>query len=66
LAALHTSADGTRLILNADKDKVAQAQGFDRDNWPSVTNPDWGAQPCWQPAPKATGQDKSMPSGTSH
>jgi sporulation protein YlmC with PRC-barrel domain len=54
LAALQPSEDGSRLILNADKDKLAQAQGFDRDNWPSVTNPAWGAQPIWQTTPKAT------------
>jgi sporulation protein YlmC with PRC-barrel domain len=71
LAALQPSADGARLILNADKDKVAQAQGFDRDDWPSVTNPVWGAQPFWQPAQKAAisvlpDQNKNTPSGTSH
>jgi sporulation protein YlmC with PRC-barrel domain len=71
LAALQPSADGSHLILNADKDKVAQAQGFDRDSWPSVTNPAWGAQPFWQTAPKATtpapsDQNKNTPSGTSH
>ena len=36
------------MILDADKDKVANAQGFDRNNWPSTTNPVWGAQPFWQ------------------
>ncbi len=71
LAALRPSGDGSRLILNADKDKVAQAQGFDRNNWPSVTNPAWGAQPFWQSAPNATitappDQNKDTPSGTSH
>ena len=44
LASLKPSADGTRLILNADKDKIAQAQGFDRNNWPSINTPAWGAQ----------------------
>jgi sporulation protein YlmC with PRC-barrel domain len=63
LAALQPSTDGTRLILNADKEKVAQAQGFDRNNWPSVTNPAWGAQPFWETTPKAT---INAPSGTSH
>ena len=72
LAALQTSSDGMRLILNTDKDKIAQAQGFDRDNWPSVTNPAWGAQPFWQTTPKATisappDQNKeNKDSGTSH
>jgi sporulation protein YlmC with PRC-barrel domain len=74
LSALRASADGTHLILNADKDKVAQAQGFDRNNWPSVTSPAWGAQPFWQTAPKMTttpapqDQDRNTPpsSATSH
>ena len=44
LASLKPSADGTKLILNADKDKIAQAQGFDRNNWPSINTPAWGAQ----------------------
>jgi sporulation protein YlmC with PRC-barrel domain len=70
LAALQPSADGSRLILHADKDKVAQAKGFDRDNWPSVINPAWGAQPFWQTAPKATiitppDENENKPSGTS-
>ena len=59
LAAFKPSADGTCLILNADKDKVAQAKGFDRDSWPSVTNPAWGAEPFWQSAPKPA--TSSMP-----
>ena len=70
LAAFRPSDDNSLLILNADKDKVAQAQGFDRDNWPSVSNPVWGAQPFWQTTPKATisapaDQNKTSPSGTS-
>jgi sporulation protein YlmC with PRC-barrel domain len=48
LTAMQPGSDGTSLILNADKDKVAQAEGFDRNNWPSVSNPAWGAQPFWQ------------------
>jgi sporulation protein YlmC with PRC-barrel domain len=71
LAALQPSADGSRLILHAEKDKVAQAQGFDRDNWPSVTNPAWGAQPFWTPTQKTPisvlpDQNKDTQSGTSH
>jgi sporulation protein YlmC with PRC-barrel domain len=71
LAALQPSADGARLILNADKDKVAAAQGFDRENWPSVANPSWGAQPFWQTTPKANitsppaPDQRNLPSGTS-
>jgi len=48
LSALKASADGDYLVLNADKSKVEEAMGFDRNNWPSVGNPSWGAQPFWQ------------------
>ena len=48
LRAFQTSADGTHLMLNADKEKLAQAEGFNKDNWPSPSNPSWGAQPFWQ------------------
>lgn len=47
LSAMHPSGDRSYLTMDVDKDKFANAQGFDRDNWPSVTNPTWGAQP-WQ------------------
>jgi len=48
LNALKLSYDQKYLILNADKAKVEAAAGFERDNWPSVGNPSWGAQPFWQ------------------
>ena len=48
LSALTVSADQKHLILNAEKSKVEAAMGFDRDNWPSVSNPSWGAEPFWQ------------------
>jgi sporulation protein YlmC with PRC-barrel domain len=48
LAALVVSADKRHLVLNADKSKVQAALGFDRDHWPSVDNPSWGAEPFWQ------------------
>jgi sporulation protein YlmC with PRC-barrel domain len=48
LRAFQPSDDGTYLILNTDKDKLAHAEGFDKNNWPSVTNPSWGAQPFWE------------------
>jgi len=48
LRAFQPSADGTHITLNADKEKLAQAPGFDKENWPSPSNPSWGAQPFWQ------------------
>jgi sporulation protein YlmC with PRC-barrel domain len=48
LRAFQPSEDGKSLILNADKDKLANAEGFSKDSWPSPSNPTWGAQPFWQ------------------
>jgi sporulation protein YlmC with PRC-barrel domain len=70
LRALKPSEDGSRLILDATKDKVAQAQGFDPNNWPSVSNPAWDAQLFSETPPNATiteplAQDKSIQPRTS-
>jgi sporulation protein YlmC with PRC-barrel domain len=46
--ALRCSEDGKHLILNAEKSKIETAQGFDPNDWPSVSNPSWGAEPFWQ------------------
>jgi sporulation protein YlmC with PRC-barrel domain len=48
LRAFQPSDDSKHLILNADKDKVANAEGFSKDNWPSPSNPTWEARPFWQ------------------
>jgi sporulation protein YlmC with PRC-barrel domain len=48
LRAFQPSADGKNLTLNADKQKLASAQGFTDANWPSPSQPAWGAQPFWQ------------------
>jgi hypothetical protein len=48
LNAFTVSSDEKHLVLNADKAKVEAAMGFDKDNWPSVNNPSWGAQPFWE------------------
>ena len=64
LRAFQASADGSHLMLNADKEKLAQAEGFNKDNWPSPSNPSWGAQPFWQesstisPASTTSPEDK--------
>lgn len=30
-----------QLILDVDKETLKNAEGFDEDNWPDTTNPDW-------------------------
>ena len=48
LNAFTVSSDEKHLVLNADKAKVEAAAGFDKNNWPAVNNPSWGAEPFWQ------------------
>ena len=47
LSAFTASEDNKYLVLRAEKSKLETATGIDRDNWPSVTNPSWGAEPFW-------------------
>jgi sporulation protein YlmC with PRC-barrel domain len=57
LTALRPSANGTHLILNADKEKLAESQGFDRNNWPALNSPAWGAQSPTAPATAPSSHD---------
>lgn len=34
--------DIEKLILNVDKDRMQQAPGFDKDNWPNMADAQWG------------------------
>jgi sporulation protein YlmC with PRC-barrel domain len=55
LAAFQPNGDGSRLILNASKANLANAQGFDPNQWPAPVNTVWGAEPAAAavPAPPA-------------
>jgi sporulation protein YlmC with PRC-barrel domain len=64
LRAFQTSADGDHLILNADKDKLARAEGFDKENWPSLNTPAWGAEPFWQDNTTLRGSELRSTEGT--
>jgi len=33
-----------RLVLNADKELLKKATGFDKDNWPNMADPNWGTK----------------------
>jgi sporulation protein YlmC with PRC-barrel domain len=44
LRAFQPGADGTSLTLNIEKEKLARSEGFDKSNWPSMSNPAWGAE----------------------
>jgi sporulation protein YlmC with PRC-barrel domain len=42
--AFEIDIDRKELILDMDKDRLKQAPGFDKGNWPDFADPDWGAQ----------------------
>jgi sporulation protein YlmC with PRC-barrel domain len=48
LNAFTPGPDNKYLILRADKSQIETASGIQSSNWPSVSNPSWGAQPFWQ------------------
>ncbi len=67
MSAFTASADNKYLILRADKAKLEAAAGIDRKNWPSATNPSWGAEPFWQTdstRPDGNKSDATPKSGT--
>lgn len=60
LRAFQIGADGSTVTLNVDKTKLANAQGFTKDNWPSPSNPSWGAEPFWQENDQQNKQQKQQ------
>jgi sporulation protein YlmC with PRC-barrel domain len=53
---LSLDEDNKQFHLDVDKETLKQAPGFDKDNWPDMTNESWGttvhkfygSQPYWQ------------------
>jgi len=46
LAAFQANAGGDTLILNATRANLAQARGYDNNQWPTSITPAWGAEPA--------------------
>ena len=42
--ALRVDEAEKRFVLNVDKELLKQAPGFDKNNWPDMADPAWGAQ----------------------
>lgn len=42
--AMTLDTENKRFILNVDKERLKNAPGFDKDNWPDTTNPEWGSR----------------------
>lgn len=54
--AFTVNTDKEKLVLNIDKDRLKDAPGFDKDNWPKTPNSDYinqvhsyyGYKPYWE------------------
>jgi len=40
---LHVDEKNKRFVINADKERLKDAPGFDKDHWPDMT-PEWAAE----------------------
>jgi hypothetical protein len=57
--AFTVDEDEKELILNTDKQRLENAPGFDKDNWPDMADQTWaaeiyrfyGTQPYWEERP---------------
>jgi sporulation protein YlmC with PRC-barrel domain len=56
-SAFVPGADEKTLVLNADKSKLTAAAGFNRNNWPNMATPSWGAEPLL-PTPATAPYDR--------
>jgi sporulation protein YlmC with PRC-barrel domain len=43
-SALSLDTDGKRFILDVDKERLKEAPGFDKDDWPNMRDESWAAQ----------------------
>ena len=43
-SALKVDEDEKCFVLNADKQSMEKAPGFDKDDWPDMSDPDWGSE----------------------
>ena len=42
--AMRVDQVNRQVVLDVDKSRLESAPGFEKDNWPDMGNPDWGAQ----------------------
>jgi hypothetical protein len=72
-SAFTIDEDRKCLILDADKSKLENAPGFDKDNWPDMADMTWGERiynyygqtPYWTERKGAGREDLERPTGTS-
>jgi sporulation protein YlmC with PRC-barrel domain len=43
-SALTIDQENRRIVLNAAKETLQNAPGFDKDNWPDMSDPSWRAE----------------------
>lgn len=67
MSSLDPTADNKHFTLNVEKDRLKNAQGFDKKNWPNMADQRWATEthtyyqqrPYWE-EPPATGEPRTM------
>lgn len=63
-SAFRASTDGgNNLVLNVDKQRVQQAPGFSKSEWPDLNNPNWGAAADWGSTNTVRTDPNALPTG---
>jgi sporulation protein YlmC with PRC-barrel domain len=70
-SALTLDAVAKRFVLNASKEQLQDAPGFDKDHWPSMADPGWAAavhtyyqvKPYWNDGDGPATDMRASPSG---
>lgn len=60
LSAFTPNPETATLVLNTTKERLEMAQGLKKDQWPSVRQSSWGAEPFWG-APASSGTTPRSP-----
>ncbi len=54
---------GNNLVLNVDKQRVQQAPGFSKSEWPDLKHPNWGAAADWGSTNTVRTDPNALPKG---
>ena len=66
-AALELRPEANLVVLDIPRSRLQRAEGFDKDNWPNMANPQWsreiheyyGVEPSWRPRAEIFGEPVS-------
>jgi sporulation protein YlmC with PRC-barrel domain len=63
VSAFNLATDGKELVLAADKDRLKNAEGFDKSQWPATASRGWSEQGSSNPRQPQGQQPQRQPQG---